>query len=76
MPKLTPVHWETFERFLLHVGCVLKRREGSHRVYSKPGLSRPVIIQGKGKVPVFIIHNNLRILGIGREEYLAILDEL
>lgn len=71
MPKLTPVQWERFERFLLHVGCVLVRREASHRVYWKEGLSRPVVLQAKGQVPVFIIRNNLRTLGIDRDTYLA-----
>lgn len=76
MPRITPVHWEKFEKFLLHVGCVLKRREASHRVYWKNGLNRPIIIQAKGKVPVFIILNNLRTLGISRDEYLLALDTL
>lgn len=69
MPKLTPVQWERFERFLLPVGYVLERREASHRVYWKEGLSRPVVLQAKGPVPVFIIHNDLRTLGIDRDTY-------
>jgi predicted RNA binding protein YcfA (HicA-like mRNA interferase family) len=73
MPKLAPVQWERFERFLLHVGCVLTRREASHRVYWKDGLKRPIVIQGKGQVPVFIIRNNLRTLGIDRETCIDIM---
>ena len=76
MPKFQPVHWKTFEKFLLHVGCVLKRREASHRVYWKDGLSRPIILQAKGSVPVFIILHNLRTLGIDRSRYLGILADL
>jgi len=72
MPKICPVHWKVFERFLVEVGCVLKRREASHRVYWKEGMFRPIILQAKGNVPVFIILNNLRTLGVSREEYLAI----
>ncbi len=75
MPKLHPVPWKVFERFLLNVGCSLKRVEASHRVYWKGGLHRP-IIQAKGSVPVFIILNNLRTLGINRETYLSILETL
>jgi predicted RNA binding protein YcfA (HicA-like mRNA interferase family) len=76
MPKLAPVPWEKFERFLLRVGCVLKRREPSHRVYWKEGLKRPIVLQAKGNVPVFIILNNLRTLGVDREDYLTILKDL
>jgi len=72
MPKIRPVHWKVFERFLVEVGCVLKRREASHRLYWKEGMHRPIVLQGKGNVPVFIIVNNLRTLGVSREEYLAI----
>lgn len=73
MPRLQPVPWKRFEKFLLQVGCVLKRQEASHRVYWKNGLPRPVVLQAKGSIPVFIILNNLRTLGINREEYLLIL---
>jgi hypothetical protein len=76
MPRIQPAPWKVFERFLLHVGCILKRQEASHRVYWKKGLARPIIIQAKGSVPVFIILNNLRTLRMDRAQYLAILKEL
>jgi predicted RNA binding protein YcfA (HicA-like mRNA interferase family) len=76
MPKLQPLPWKAFEKFLLQVGCVFKRQEASHRVYWKKGLNRPIIIQAKGNVPVFIILNNLRTLGIERNEYLEIINKL
>jgi predicted RNA binding protein YcfA (HicA-like mRNA interferase family) len=71
MPKLQPVPWKTFEKFLLRSGCIFKRQAGSHRVYWKAGIHRPIIVQAKGKVPVFIIQNNLRTLGIDRADYLG-----
>jgi predicted RNA binding protein YcfA (HicA-like mRNA interferase family) len=76
MPRIQPVSWKVFEKFLFRVGCVLKRQEASHRVYWKKGLNRPVILQAKGSVPVFIILNNLRTLGVGRGQYLQIIEEL
>jgi len=76
MPRIQPVPWKVFEKFLLRVGCVLKRQEASHRVYWKVGLHRPIILQAKGNVPVFIILNNLRTLGIDRKQYLAIMQKL
>lgn len=76
MPKLAPIHWKKFEKFLLVVGCEFRRQESSHRIYWKQGLLRPVIIQAKGKVPVFIILNNLRTLHIDRESYLKLMENL
>ena len=76
MSKLQPVPWKVFEKFLLRAGCVFRRQEASHRVYWKEGLRRPIILQAKGGVPVFIILNNLRTLGIDRDTYVKILATL
>jgi predicted RNA binding protein YcfA (HicA-like mRNA interferase family) len=76
MPKITEVPWQRFEKFLIHSGCRFTRKKGSHRAYWKEGLSRPVILQAKGKVPVFIIKKNLQTLGIGHDEYLRVLAQV
>ena len=73
MPKVGAVHWKKFEKFLLQVGCELKREEGDHRIYWKKGLKRPVVIPRDTSLPPFIVLNNLRVLGITREEYLKLL---
>lgn len=71
MPKIKAVHWKEFEKFLFSAGCEFKREKGDHRVYWKKGLKRPVIVPRDTQLPVFIILNNLRVLGISREEYIA-----
>jgi len=76
MAKLTPVHWKTFEKFLLYVGCELKRQKGDHRIYWRPGLKRPVVVPTDTQVPIFVIRNNLRTLGISSQQYLEILERL
>jgi len=48
------------------------RQKGDHRIYHKPGLIRPLVIPAERSLPTFIIRNNLRVLGIGTEEYLRI----
>ena len=70
MPKIESIHWKEFEKFLFSVGCEFKREKGDHRVYWKPGIKRPVVIPRDTALPAFIILNNLRVLGISREEYL------
>ena len=73
MAHLTPISWKRFEKFLLFVGCNLTRIKGDHRIYWRDGLQRPVVIPIEIDLPVFVIRNNLRILGISPEEYLEAL---
>jgi predicted RNA binding protein YcfA (HicA-like mRNA interferase family) len=67
------VDWRLFEKFLLAHGCVFKRMKGDHRVYTKPGLKRPVIVPQYDPLPPFIILNNLRVVGVTKEEFLTYL---
>mgnify|MGYP001598210621 CR=1 FL=1 len=76
MPRLTPVHWKKFEEFLLYIGCRFEREEGDHRIYWRSGLKRPVVVPREDQLPLFIIRNNLRTLGVSTKEYLEILDKL
>jgi len=54
--------------------CV--RIEGDHFVYTRPGLSRPIVIPDWPEVPVFIIRSNLRTANISREEYFELLGKI
>ncbi|MFH1412783.1 MAG: type II toxin-antitoxin system HicA family toxin [bacterium] len=76
MAHLTPINWKKFEKFLLFVGCQLKRERGDHKIYWREGLKRPVVIPHDRELPIFIIRNNLRILGITPGEYLEILKQI
>ena len=76
MSRLTPVNWRKFEKFLLFIGCRFEREKGDHRIYWRDDLKRPVVIPRDKELPIFIIRNNLRILGISPEEYLEILKRL
>ena len=76
MPRIQSIHWKEFEKFLLSVGCEFKREKGDHRVYWKVGIKRPVVIPRDTSLPAFIILNNLKILGITREEYLKKMENL
>ena len=76
MPHLAPVHWRRFEKFLLFVGCTFVREKGDHRIYWRNDLFRPVVIPRDTALPIFVIRNNLRVLGIGVGEYLEILERL
>lgn len=73
MPGITPIHWKNFEKFLLYVGCEFKREKGDHRIYWRQGITRPIVIPRDDQLPIFIIRNNLRVLGINPKDYLEIL---
>ena len=70
MPKIHSISWRKFEKFLLSIGCIFKREKGDHRIYWKEDIKRPIVIPRDNSLPTFVILNNLRVLGISREEYL------
>jgi predicted RNA binding protein YcfA (HicA-like mRNA interferase family) len=58
---------------LLKAGCRFERQVGDHRIYKRDDLKRPIVIPADDAIPVFIIRNNLRTLGLSREEYFELL---
>ncbi len=72
MPGLVQTDWKRFEKFLTFVGCTLVREKGDHRIWARSGLRRPVVIPKSSTIPVFVIRNNLRVLGISVAAYLEI----
>jgi predicted RNA binding protein YcfA (HicA-like mRNA interferase family) len=77
MPKLAPISPKEFERFLKFIGCKFIRQKGSHRVYHRTGLIRPIIVPfHSGDLPLFVVRNNLRLLNISLEDYLDILERM
>lgn len=76
MPKITPISWQKFEKFLKYVGCTFEREKGDHRIWWRSDLLRPIVLQKVKDMPVFIIRNNLRVLGISQNEYLEILKKI
>ena len=76
MAGITPIHWKNFEKFLLYAGCLFLREKGDHRIYGRSGLKRPVVIPKITQIPIFVIRNNLRVLGISVAEYLEVLKNI
>ncbi len=58
-------------------GCYFARTKGGHEAWKKPGLTRPIIFQTHVEpVPEMVVKNAIRDLGISREEFLAIYEQL
>jgi predicted RNA binding protein YcfA (HicA-like mRNA interferase family) len=56
---------KTFRKFLEHHGMSCIRTKGGHEVWSKKNLNRPIVLQTHiDPVPIFIVKNNLRTMGL------------
>lgn len=76
MPKKQTVTNREFQKFLIYIGCSLKRSKGDHFVYVRSDLIRPVIVPADNPLPQFIVRNNLKLLGISWEEFFNILERM
>ncbi|MBI4690730.1 MAG: type II toxin-antitoxin system HicA family toxin [Nitrospirae bacterium] len=76
MPKIAAIPSGKFRKVFEKAGFKCVRTEGDHFIYTKPGITRPVVIPNWPEVPVFVIKNNLRSANISREEYFDLLKKL
>jgi len=72
--KPTPyqIQVKIFEKY----GCMYSRTKRDHLIYHCPGAIRPVVIPKYKEIPVFIIQNNMRIVGMTREQYKSLFEEV
>jgi predicted RNA binding protein YcfA (HicA-like mRNA interferase family) len=75
MSGISQISWKKFESFLVAVGCEFIREKGDHRIWTRKGLKRPLVLPRNMSVPVFVIRNNLRLLDISVKEYLEIMEK-
>ena len=73
---MIPIDYKTFHKFLIYIGCEFIRKKGSHCIYTRSDLKRPIVIPERKEIPTFIILNNLRLLNIPKEKYLEILEQI
>ena len=73
MPKIHPTAWKTQLKIFELYGCRYKRKQGSHHVLNFPGAKRAVVIPEYDEIDVDIIKNNMRTVGMSREEYFELL---
>jgi len=73
--SLKNIGLKDFQRFLLNQGLTCIRTKGSHEIWSKKDLTRPVIIQSSiDPIPIFIVKNNLRTMGLTTEDLINYLE--
>jgi len=73
---IKPTSYQVQVKVFEAAGCMYVRTRGDHLVYHYPGAVRPVVIPKYKEVPVFIIRNNMKLVGMSTEEYLSFLEKI
>ncbi len=76
MSRITPTDYKTLLKIFQLFGCMYKRKKGSHHILNYPGAKRAVVIPEYKEVDVEIIKNNMRTVGMSREQYLDLLKKV
>ena len=72
--KLSNISLKDFRSFLEKAGCKYNRSKGGHEIWSRKGLTRPIVVQTHEKpIPEFIVKNALRILDLTAKDFFNIL---
>ena len=75
MPRITPIHWKVLECIVLKCGFIFDRQKGSHRLYTKPNVKRPITIPTYIEIDVDIIQSTIRTSQISRTKYFELLNQ-
>jgi hypothetical protein len=70
---IKPTSYQVQVKIFEAAGRKYVRTQGDHLVYHLPGAIRPVVIPEYKEVPVFIIRNNMKVVGMSRERYLTLI---
>jgi predicted RNA binding protein YcfA (HicA-like mRNA interferase family) len=75
MPKIYPTDWRTQLKIFELFGCQYKRKQGSHHILTCPDAKRAVVIPEYDAIDVDIIKNNMRTVGMSRDQYFELLNQ-
>ncbi len=77
MRNLSNVTIAEFRAIMVLLGMTKVRTKGGHEAWMKAGMTRPAIVQTHvDPVPEYVLRNNLRVIGISRDEFLTLLENL
>ena len=74
--QVKPTHYQDQVKIFEKAGCVYSRTKGDHLIYHYLGAIRPVVIPKYKEVPAFVVKNNMRTIGMTRDEYFAFLETI
>jgi predicted RNA binding protein YcfA (HicA-like mRNA interferase family) len=75
MNKIIPTNWQTQIKIFEKYGCVFQKQKGSHLILRYLNAKRAVVIPKHSEVSVTIILNNMKTVGMTREQYFKFLNE-
>lgn len=74
--KLSNITLPIFREFLVDMKCSYAGVRGGHEKWRKAGCGRPVIFQTHFKtIPELVLKNNLKVLGLSRDDFIQWLKE-
>ena len=77
MRNLSNVTIAEFRAIMVLLGMTKVRTKGGHEAWMKAGMTRPAIVQTHvDPVHEYVLRNNLRVIGISRDEFLTLLENL
>jgi predicted RNA binding protein YcfA (HicA-like mRNA interferase family) len=76
MAKIAPTDWKTQLKVFQLYGCEYIRKKGSHHVLRYPNAKRAVVIPKYAEIDADIIKSNMRTVGMTREEYFELLEQI
>ena len=76
MASIRPLPYQRGARIFERAGCAYSHTKGDHLIYHYPGAIRPVVIPKYREVPVFIIQNNMKVIGLSRDRFFQIQSEV
>ena len=76
MPRILHTDWKVQLKIFQYYGCQYKRKKGSHHILNYPNAKRAVAIPEYEEIDIDIIKNNMRTVGMTREEYFKLLKEV
>ena len=74
--KIKPTDWKTQVKLFEKYGCIFIRQKGDHMVFHHKNAKRAVVIPKYDEIPVTVILNNMKTVGMTREEYLSIMESI
>ena len=74
MSRISATDWRTQIKIFQAYGCKYKRKKDSHHVLTYPGAKRAVVIPEYDEIDLDIIKNNMRTVGMSRDDYFRLLD--
>jgi len=74
--SVRPAHYRVVVQIFEMAGCKYARTRGDHMIYYFPGAVRPVVIPKYKEIPVFVIRNNMRVIGLKPQDYLQLLNKV